>query len=841
MASKDYDDLLDSFMSNSKKVYNEDIASREENKKVPASYDIPDSSDNKKNRKIRRGRNIEKEIAAKNKRKKKKSGDKTPGQKAGSTIGKVLLGMIMVIGVVGIVCFSVIAIYGYTVVYGDPVFDLTEEALSQNQTSFIYGYDDDDVVVITRLHGEENRIWVNLEDMSEYLPEAFISIEDKRFYKHHGVDWIRTIGVFIKQNNQGGSTITQQLIKNLTDDNKVTYIRKFNEILRALNLERNYSKEDILEAYLNTIYLSNGCYGVKTAAEVYYGKEVADLNAAECAAIAAITQYPSLYDPLNNPDDNRKRQIDVLYAMQESGYLSAEEYQQAKDYNMIFTNSKDYKGSQIEDDGETQESNDITSYYVDYVITSVQEDLQKMGYTSRKAHDMVYGGGLKIYTAIDFDVQDALEDVYENYRRMPDETVQGAMVVMDYQGRVMGIVGGTGAKKEALSLNRATQSTRPPGSTIKPLSVYAPALEKTLEDDETNVYWSTIQNDSPSRTVEGERWPVNEGGGYSSRNVSLQYGLSRSLNTISARTLDKIGLEYSYDFITERFHISTLDSVRDVDYAPLAIGSLTNGATVLELTAAYAAFGNGGYYYEPYCYYRIEDSTGNVIISKEPDKTRSEALSENTGWVMNKLLQTVMTEGTGTTYKLSGIECFGKTGTTNDDKDRWFIGGTPDYIAGTWYGYDQPKEVYYNLSPNPSGTIWNTVMKAIYEKLDEEDKEYDTEFPESDGIVRKTYCSYCGGLTSGGGSYGWFDVDNLPPNCTGGHYSSSSRSSDNDADNDEDEETTKKNQSDSGDDSADHDSSQNETTAAPETTAATAASAAETAAPSAAAETAPAQ
>ena len=788
MASNDYDDLLDSFMSNSKKAYNEDKTSREENaKKLPASYDIPDSSD-KKNKKIQRGRNIEKELAAKKKRKKKNSANKTPGQKIKSNIAKVFLGIIMVIGVVGIVCFSVIAIYGYSVVYGDPVFDLTEEALSQNQTSFIYGYEGDKVVEITRLHGEENRIWVNLEDMSEYLPEAFISIEDKRFKEHHGVDWIRTVGVFIKQNNQGGSTLTQQLIKNLTDDNKVTYIRKFNEILRALNLERNYSKDEILEAYLNTIYLSNGCYGVKTAAEVYYGKEVSDLNAAECAAIAAITQFPSLYDPLNNPDKNRERQIDVLYAMKKNGYLNENEYQDAKAYEMVFTNSENYKGSQIKEDSKTQESNDITSYYVDFVITSVQEDLQKMGYTSRKAHDMVYGGGLKIYTAIDFDVQDSLEDVYENYKRMPDESVQGAMVVMDYEGRVMGIVGGTGKKKAALSLNRATQSKRPPGSTIKPLSVYAPALEKTREDDETNVYWSTIQQDSPSRTVEGKGWPVNEGGSYSSRNVSLQYGLSRSLNTISARTLDKVGIDYSYDFITERFHISTLDSVRDADYGPLAIGSLTNGATVLEMTAAYAAFGNGGYYYEPYCYYKITDSTGNTVISKETDKLKSEAISENTSWVMNKLLQTVMTEGTGTTYKLSGIECFGKTGTTNDNKDRWFIGGTPNYIAGTWYGYDKPKEVFYNLSPNPSGTIWNTVMKDIYEKLEENGSEYDTEFPECEGIVRKSYCTYCGGLTSGSGSYGWFDVDNLPPNCTGGHYSSTD---------DETSTTKKKNDSDS--------------------------------------------
>lgn len=774
MASNDYDDLLESFMSNSIKAYNEDKTNRENADTVPASYSVSSNSD-KKAKKIQRGRDIEKELVQKQEKKlkkKKAKQNKTPGQKVLSNIGRVALGALMVIGVVGLVCFSVMSIYGYSVVYGDPVFDLTTEAkVGQNQTSFIYGYDGDDVVEITRLHGEENRIWVNLDDMSKYIPEAFVSIEDKRFYKHHGVDWIRTIGVFLKNNDQGGSTITQQLIKNLTDDNKVTYVRKFNEILKALNLERNFSKDQILEAYLNTIYLSNGCYGVKTAAEVYFGKEVSDLNAAEAACIAAITQYPSKYDPLNEPENNRKRQIDVLFAMKDNDlkYLTEDEYQQAKAYEMVFTNSKNYKGSQIKDDSSKSKSNSITDYYTDYVITTVQEDLQKMGYTSRKAHDLVYGGGLKIYTAVDFDVQDSMEDVYENYKRMPDETVQGAMVVMGYDGRVMGIVGGTGKKKASMVLNRATNSNRPPGSTIKPLSVYGPALEKTKEDSETDVYWSTIQQDRPFKTVEGKPWPVNEGGSYSGRSVTLQYGLSRSLNTISARTLDKIGVDYSYDFITENFHISSLDSVRDSDYGPLAIGSLTNGATVLELTTAYASFGNGGSYYEPYCYYKILDSQGNVLIEKDPEKTKSTALSENTSWVMNKLLQTVMTEGTGTTYKLSGIECFGKTGTTNDNKDRWFIGGTPDFVAGVWYGYDKPKEVFYNLSPNPSGTIWNTVMKEVYEKLEEKNKSFETKFPESDGIVRKSYCRSCGKLRSGTGAYGWYDVDNLPANCTGNH------------------------------------------------------------------------
>ncbi len=809
MASNNYDDLLESFMNNSAKAFDEDKQKREDNSsnKLPSSYNVP--TPEKKNKKVQRGREIEKELAAK--RKKAKGKNNRPSSTV-SKIGKVLLGMIMIIGVVGIVCFSVIAIYGYSVVYGDPVFDLTEQALSQNQTSFIYGKDGEDIVEITRLHGEENRIWVDLDEMSEYMPNTIIATEDKRFRKHHGVDWKRTIGVFIKQNDQGGSTITQQLIKNLTDDNKVTYVRKFNEILRALNLERNYTKDQILEAYLNTIYLSNGCYGVKTAAERYFGKEVSDLNAAECASIAAITKAPTYYDPLQNPENNRVRQEWILGEMnsKDNGFLDDAQYKEAMDYKMIFTNSEDYKGSQLKDNNTKKDNDDITNYYVDFVIRSVQEDLQKMGYTSKKAHDLVYGGGLKIYSAIDFDVQDSLEDVYENYKRMPDETVQGAMCIMDYEGRVLGIIGGTGKNKGSMLLNRASQSTRPAGSSIKPLSVYAPALEKSKKDDNVNIYWSTMIKDAPFMTVEGEPWPHNQGGGYSSSNVTLQNGLARSLNTVAARTLDMISVDYSYEFLTENFHLSTIDGIRDVDYGPLALGSLTNGATVLDLTAGYVTFGSGGSYYEPYCYYKITDSQDNIIIEKKPEETKQEALSESTAWVMNKLLQTVMTQGTGTSYKLSGIECFGKTGTTNDDKDRWFVGGTPSFVAAVWYGYDTPKEVHYSLSSNPSGTIWKTVFSEVYEKLEARGDDLPSTFPEYDGIVQRAYCSYCGKLSSGSGNYGWYDADNLPGYC-GGHAELTTEAQDTtDTSNANDNSSNNNNNSNSG----------TSTTAAPATTAA---------------------
>ena len=756
MASKDYDDLLQSFMNNSQKVYNEDKDSHDKNAgKLPSSYNV---SSTKTNAKANRGNGSRKNTPKPDK-------ERSTASRVFGGFFKFILALIMIGAVVGMICASVIAIYGYSFVHGDKVFDLDKEKYSQNQTSFIYGYQSDNSLVeITRLHGEENRIWLSLDDMNKYLQYAFISCEDKRFYEHHGVDWQRVGGVIIKPQNigQGGSTITQQLIKNLTDENDVTFVRKFNEILSALNIERHYTKDQIIEAYLNTIYLSHGCYGVKTAAETYFGKDVSALNIAECACLAAITKAPTRYDPLLNPDqinpaNNKSRRNWIIEEMYNNGYITEEEKNEAINYQMVYTNSDNYPGSQVTSDTVAKEDEEINSYYTDYVIDEVISDLQKMGYSARKSRDMIYGGGLKIYTAIDFDIQDSIEDVYENYVKMPDETVQGACVVMDYHGRILGIVGGTGVKDRNRGLNRAWQSKRQPGSTIKPIAVYGPALEKSLNDKNTEFYWSSMIKDAPLMEVNGKMWPTNYDGGYSGKEITLQYSIAVSTNTSSARVVEAIGPSYSYDFLINRFHISTLD-VFDEDYAPMATGSLTNGVTPLEMTTAYQAFGNGGYYYEPYGYYKVEDSQGNVIIEKSPEDTKEQALSPNTAGVMNKLLQTVMTQGTGTSFKISNVQCIAKTGTTTDNKDRWFIGGTPEYLCGVWYGYDQPKKIRYSLSNNPAGVLWKEVFKNIYSVKDKNV----TEFEIPDGVVRREYSPMNGKLCKGSGLYGWYDEDNLP-------------------------------------------------------------------------------
>lgn len=758
MAKGDYDDLLESFMNNSKNAYKEDKESSARAKKdLPSSYTTYSKKKQSKSSSNK----------AKDSKKQAKKKPQTKTSKVGKTILKIILALVLIFAIVGIICGSVVLAYGISVVNGDVVFNLEEEASSQNQTSIIYQYNrKGKLEEVTRLHGEENRIWLESSEMTPYLAKAFIAIEDERFEKHHGVDWIRTVGVIVKPSNsgQGGSTITQQLIKNLTDENDVTFVRKFNEILSALNIEKHYDKEQIMEAYLNTIYLSHGCYGVKTAAETYFGKDVKDLNLSEVACLAGITQYPTRYDPLINPENNEAKAKRILKKMLENNFISQEQYDEAIAYKMVYTNSPEYKGSQIKKTNKKSTKNKVNSYYTDFVIDQVISDLQSAGYSSKKAKNMIYGGGLKIYSAVDEDVQESIEDVYEKYRKMPDETVQGACVVMDYKGRILGMVGGTGKKKANRVLNRAWQSTRQPGSTIKPLSVYGPALEKSLQDEDTNIFWSTPTKDAPLTKINGKPWPTNEGGTYSNGVVTVQKGLANSMNTISAQTLDKIGTTYSFDYITSRFHISTLE-VQDCDLAPMATGSLTHGVTVLEMTTAYQAFGNGGYYYKGYSYYKVEDSKGNVILQNNPENDKEVALTEGTSWVMNKMLQTVMTDGTGRYYKLSGIDCIGKTGTTTGSYDRWFMGGTPEYMCGVWYGYDKNKEVVYHLSYNPAGTLWNAVMKNIYEKKNDRVNK----FPKYDGIVQRQYGAN-GALSSSGGYWGWFDKNNLPTKGEEGLY-----------------------------------------------------------------------
>lgn len=652
-------------------------------------------------------------------------------------------------------------------VNGDRLIDLEFYKQNQDQTTIIYANDaENNPVELARLHGAQNRVWVSKDNMSEWMGKAFVSLEDKRFEKHNGVDWVRTIlGVAKSRFKQGGSTITQQLIKNLTGENGRTVNRKYNEIISAMNMEKYYDKDVILEAYLNTVYLSHGCYGVKTAAETYFGKDVSELNLAECASLAAITQSPGEYDPLWNPENNKVRQEYCLRSMLEQEVITQEQYDEAVAYELIFTNSEKYVEKEDNSDKDTAVDNEIQSYYVDYVISSVIKDLKAAGYSHYEATKMIYSGGLRIYSAVDTKVQDILEDVYVHRTNFPSERVssvedqaQSAMTIMDYSGRVVAIVGGAGEKTENRSNNRAVSAARQPGSSIKPLSVYAPGIE------ENYITWSSkIKN--YGITWKGKIWPTNYGGDPGSPNsfLTVQYALAISYNTVPAQLLMMMGFKTSYSYLTEKFHISTLNP--DIDsQAPsaMATGGTNGGITTLEMAAAYATFGNGGKYYKPYCYYKVTDSTGeNVILQSNPEG--EQIISPESAYVMNELMRTVVTSsyGTGRNYGVKGFTTYMKTGTTTDNFDKWCCAGTPYYVAAVWFGYDYNKEI--KASGNPAGLIYKTVMDRVHKGLSVKSFEQYT-----DQVVQKAYCT-SSGLLAGSGctskAMGWYKLSNLPGVC----------------------------------------------------------------------------
>ncbi len=693
----------------------------------------------------------------------------------------ILWGILATCVLTVLVVVTTVLVSAIVYVKGDLVVNLDEYKANQNQTSFVYAYDKSGATVeLARLHGEEDRVWVDLDDMSPYLKEAFIALEDTRFMKHHGVDWIRTFGVIIKPKNigQGGSTITQQLIKNITNNKEVTIVRKYREILMALNLEENYNKDVILEAYLNTLYLGSGCYGVKTASEKYFGKDVSELDAAECACLAVITKAPTKYNPLLNPEENLKRRNHCLKLMYDEGKgcLNEEEYNAATTENLIFTNSPDYVPSDKIKDTKTanEEEKVINSFYVDYVIQAVRDDLmEKYGYSKQQATNQIYYGGLKIYTAVDLDVQATLEDVYVNRKSFPDmvskkdgSKVQSAMTIMDYQGRIVAMVGQAGAKTQNRGLNRAANSYRQPGSTIKPLATYAPAIDMNIYN-----YSSMIKDYAIA--VNGSLWPHNVDKSLGSgNNVTVKYAIQKSLNTVPARIINyDVGIDNSFNFLRDNFHLSRLDEKEDRTLSPLATGALTNGTTTVEMAAAYATFGNGGLYYKPYAYYKVTNSSGSEIVLSNENPASQRAISEETSDIMCELLQTVDTSYYGTASNVRKFQIMAKTGTTSSDKDRWFCAGTPYYVAAVWVGFDSPETL--NASVNPGGKIFFRVFDDIHKGLDAK------QFPKSSGTVEKSFCSRTGKLASsncGSTQKGWYKITSLPAVCTSCSASSSSSS-----------------------------------------------------------------
>lgn len=678
---------------------------------------------------------------------------------------KFIAGLFLMLIIAGCIFGAIMTVY--VIKYIDPNASIDISGLKQSTMLLTYNDETDSYVETARLYSDENRVWVDIGNIPDHVQKAIVASEDKRFYQHNGVDWIRTGGAALNLvfhfwgKKQGGSTITQQLIKNLLEDNEVSIQRKIREIVRALNLEKTTSKDIILEAYMNTIYLGYSCNGIQSAANFYFGKDVSELTPAEAASIVVITRFPGRNNPLTHPDKNRSAYTYVLKTMFEQGWLTQEEYDEALAQKLEFVG----KAADVT-------RSEIYSWYEDQVITDVLNDLQEIkGYTLKEARRLLYGGGLRIYMAVDQKVQSALEEQYYNeanfLRENKDKQPQSAMVIMNYEGRVLGLVGGKGEKTANRIWNRSTDTTRSPGSSIKPLAVYALAVEKDL------TYWSQKIPDAPIELIDARgnpyKWPKNYYSSYKGL-ITLDYAIQRSTNTVPVRLLQMLTPEVSFDFLYNKLGMHTLaESARiggnyysDKGLAPLSMGSLTNGVTVLEMCAAYQIFGGeGGLYTSPYTYTKVEDSHGNVIIEKTVTSTR--VISEETAFIMNRLMQRVVTgpNGTGRLASKLGYDVAAKTGTTTDYHDRWFVGLTPYYCGVVWTGYDIPQEMDESLR-NPSLDAWLKVMKKIHKDLPNID------FFSSDLVEQREYCTVSGLMASSScasTAKGWYKRSQFIETC----------------------------------------------------------------------------
>ena len=682
-------------------------------------------------------------MPAKNTTRKRKKGAPfwTAVQNVMGHIGRLFVTLFLIGVITGCVVVTAVTIYVMNFMETDAGIDL--DNVSMAQTTIFYAADTNgEMEEVYRMSADENHIEVTLDQIPQYVQDAFVCTEDKRFYEHSGVDWFRTISVtaqyLLKMGDQGGSTITQQVVKNLTLDDDVTPVRKIREIFRAIQLEKEYSKDEILETYLNVIFMGGNNRGVEAASQAYFGCHVWELTVPQAASLAAMTRAPNNYRPDLYPEKNKVRRDEyTLKVMLEEGKITQAEYEEYVNTPVVAVDNSD-SGT---DEGQSgQSAQGVTSYYTDAVIEEVIADLMEQNdWTREYATDRLKRGGYRIYMNVNPTYQQILEEKFLDWQTFSPnqlsengngELPQAAFVLMDYEGRVLALVGGKGEKTQSRGFNRATQAGRSPGSAIKPIAVYAPALEYDL------INWSTVLVDSPVMQLNGKNYPSNFSGQYEGE-VTVVYALRKSLNTIPMKIIQTLTTERSVDFMENKVGITTL--LKDgSDYGPsLSLGSVTNGIYLDELTAAYAPFGNGGYYYEPATYSRIEDANGNMIYDNTSAQNR--AISEDTAAIMNRLLRQVVIgdQGTGHRAAMGSMEVIGKTGTSQDYHDRLFVGLTPYYIGGFWTGYDTPAELPESQLYAPD-KVWNTVMTDIHEGLEAKS------FELSGDVVAIEFCTESG-------------------------------------------------------------------------------------------------
>ncbi len=719
----------------------------------------------------------------------------------GTTFSSMLLILVIMI------CIVAVVVTVYILNFADSSFNANLRDMETKYTTMVYAYDSEgNETEIKRLAAEENRIWVNYEDISQNIIDAVVATEDKRFYEHDGVDWQRTVFALgsdilnLSGAGQGGSTITQQLVKNLTGDDQATWERKLREIFRALSLEKKSSKTDILESYLNQIWLGGMVYGVGSASEYYFGKEAKDLDVAEAAILAGMIRNPGKRSPYYDLENCKSSQEYALKCMYEQGYISTGEYEKAKKEKVKFArvvygddfgytdprsvengdgDEDDESGDTVDDEYEAYRWDDYEvsqNWYVDAAIDQVIEDYAELkGITYTSARNDLYNGGYKIYLNMNMELQDKVEEKFRDpylavqfYDSTAPETdlLQSAFVMMDYSGTVVALAGGLGDKPGDNCFNRATMAVRAPGSTMKPISVYATAVQNNL------ITYSTMIPDKPITIIgdngNKESWPYNfnfEGGG--GELMPVWEAVRYSRNTIAVRVAQMLTPQVCYNQLTQNLGISTLEE-SDIALSPITLGALTNGVKLIELAGAYQMFGNGGIYYEPKLYSKVLDSKGNIVL--EQDFYGTQAIDSDSAWIANRMLRTVVTtpSGSGRYADLGNMEVIGKTGTSNDEKNLLFVGCTPDYVGAVWIGYDDGREIpsSYTDGHRYCAQIWHDVMAEV------EDTTQVSKFTPDSTVVERRYCLETGLLASADCTktdVGYYRKSNLPAFCSGDH------------------------------------------------------------------------
>jgi len=649
-----------------------------------------------------------------NKNKEKNTLDKTgamytkkqKNKKTGWKVFKIFLFTMIALCIIGTgIVFGVIS----GVIDKTDSIDLEELQLLK-LTSFIY---DKDGAEIGNLYDSENRVIVEYKNVPTSVVDAVISIEDERFFSHGGIDIKRTAGAVFSyifnggdSTAGGGSTITQQLVKNIMNDKETSWTRKIREWYRAISLESKLSKEQILESYLNTIYLGDGSYGVEVASQNYFGKSLKDINIAESAILAAAIQSPEATNPYKSEEAKKKlleRKDLVLKQMLKLGKITQVQYDEASKFEVVFK-KESVSGSEK-----------IQTYFVDAVIEQVIADLQdQRGVTRGVAIKMLYSDGYKIYSTEDPAVQKAIDEAYNNaklfYTDKKGDFMQSSMVVMDQAtGNVAGLIGGADPKTGTLTLNRATQTYRQPGSTMKPLGAYGPAFEQ-------GVLAPGMGLDDSQFTI-GSWTPVNYYGYYNGY-VTARTAISKSMNIPAVRANMRAGVEAAYLFAKNTGLVDLVPSGarNDKSSASLALGGVTKGFTVLEMANAYSTIANGGIYMTPKLYTKVLDKNDKEVLKQ--DTTAKRVMKDSTAYMLTDCLQTVVKTGTGAgIIKVGNMPVAGKTGNTDSDKDQWFIGYSPYYTIAAWNGYDDPRAIGYRSSvgayPYTAMVVFNTVLNAI--------------------------------------------------------------------------------------------------------------------------------